>query len=316
MDPAAIRPSDAVPGAARARASHGGTAVLAHMSDVHLPPPLPVRPRDLLNKRALSLLSWQTNRRHHHLAAISDTIVADIAADPPDAIAVSGDLTNFGLTQEYAAAADWLEHLPKPAHVVPGNHDAMAPQAWDDGPALWSPWMTQRSSDLPYVRRIGPLALIGVDSAISSPIFMAYGRVGLSQLARLERILKALAPEGVCRVVMIHHPPRAGLVPWRKSLLDHVLMAETLRSAGCELVIHGHSHNSTISRIPGTDIPLLGVASASLKSEQPLRMAAWNRIAVSRDERLWHIDVTRRALDPDRGMHTQWQGTFERPVAA
>ena len=59
----------------------------------------------------------------------------------------------------------------------------------------------------PYLRRRGPLALIGLSTAVPTPPFMATGRLGEAQLARLAETLVALAREKLFRVVLIHHPP-------------------------------------------------------------------------------------------------------------
>lgn len=271
------------------RSQDARSTVLAHLSDPHLPSP-PLRWREALNKRALSLLSWKLRRRHVHLETVRDAVIADIAHCGADAILVSGDLTNFGTPEEFARAADWLGGLPAPALVVPGNHDCMVRQRRESGLAQWLPWSAKR---YPYARRIGDVAVVGVDSGVPSPPFMAWGRVGRRQTKRLRTLLARLGEAGLCRVVMIHHPPKRGLVPWRKSLLDRRAVAAAIAEGGAEIVLHGHSHEATLTRVPGTDIPLLGVASASLEDKRPLRAAGWNHLAVRRDGESWRIDLSR-----------------------
>ncbi|AQS89594.1 metallophosphoesterase family protein [Neoasaia chiangmaiensis] len=285
---------------------------LAHLSDVHLPPPLPISPRALFNKRALSLLSWQQHRRHRHLAGLGDAVVADAIAHAPDAFAITGDLTNFGLPAEFAAAADWLSTLPGAVTVVPGNHDRMTPMPWTSGLDLWSRWMPARPDAFPYMRQVGDVALIGVNSAIASPPFMAYGRVGRTQGERLRGML--LRTRHLCRIVMIHHPPRRGLTPWRKSLLDTAQFAALLKVTGAEAVLHGHSHNASLATVPGTDIPLIGVASASLQSDKPWRQAGWNELSISRASDTWQVDLTRRRVDADGTAHSTVHRTWKRPI--
>lgn len=281
---------------------------LAHLSDVHLPPPGQASWRAFCNKRALSVISWKRHRQHHHLRAVSNAILQDIARQHPDVIANTGDLTNFGLPPEFVESAKWLEALPAPVCIVPGNHDTMTHQRWDDGLRYWSPWMTDAPEHFPYCRQFGNLALIGVNSGIPSPPFMAYGRVGRAQRQRLRAILHQTRQ--LCRVVMIHHPPRAGLVPWRKSLLDHRNVAAVLKEGGAAIVLHGHSHDSTVTTVPGTDIPLIGIASASLRSRRPWRDAAWNRIRVGIQGAAWHIKLTQRRITEEQTfedvLHREW----------
>lgn len=282
---------------------------LAHLSDVHLPPPPRIAARDLINKRILSLMLWNARRRHVHLASLGDAVVADIASCKPDVIAVTGDLTNFGLPVEIESGARWLAGLPAPSVIVPGNHDRMTNLPWADGLAQWAPWMAASPGQFPYVRRVGPVCLIGVNSAIASPPFMAYGRVGQRQGERLHAILSRT--RGSYRVVLIHHPPRAGLVKPRKSLLDSYKISGILQSAGAEMVLHGHSHDATMTTVPGTDIPLIGVASSSLRSSLPLRQAGWNDFSISPISKGWDVTLIRRQIDAE-GRHNvlsehRWQ---------
>src|SRR5262245_39982 len=98
---------------------------LAHISDVHLGPlPLP-GVTDCNLKRLSGYLNWHRNRKHLHLRPVLDSIVADLLAQRPDHIAVTGDLVNIGLPSEHLAALDWLATLGPPdrVSVVPGNHD-------------------------------------------------------------------------------------------------------------------------------------------------------------------------------------------------
>ena len=276
---------------------------LAHISDPHLPPP-PVHWRAALNKRALSLLSWKKHRQYVHLTQTCAALVKDIGRTGVDTILVSGDLTNFGTPDEFASAARWLEALPAPALVIPGNHDCMVRQSASVGLDQWERWSSRQ---YPYVRLQNGVAIIGVNSGIPTAPFMAYGRVGRRQRERLEALLEQLGKEGLCRVVMIHHPPKRGLVPWRKSLLDYREVAAVLRRAGAELVLHGHSHDATLTHIAGTDIPLLGVASASLTDDRPHRQACWNHLTIHPYEEGWKIDLARHRLDGSVSERASWK---------
>jgi predicted MPP superfamily phosphohydrolase len=99
---------------------------LAHLSDPHLPPLPAARLRDLTGKRALGYLNWTRNRHKYHRREVLDALVADMQAQRPDHIAVTGDLVNLALESEFAPAQAWLESVgtPQQVTVVPGNHDA------------------------------------------------------------------------------------------------------------------------------------------------------------------------------------------------
>ena len=110
------------------------------MSDPHLPPLPAARFRDLASKRALGYLNWTRNRHQYHRREVLDALVADMQAQGPDHIAVTGDLVNLALEAEFAPSRAWLESVgtPDTSRVIPGNHDAYvratrhrAAEAWE-----------------------------------------------------------------------------------------------------------------------------------------------------------------------------------------
>ena len=94
---------------------------LAHLSDVHLPPLPAVRPHQLANKRVLGYLNWKKNRHTIHRREVLDTLVADMLAQAPDQIAVTGDLVNLALEQEFSPVAA-MARQRRPAR--PGHRGA------------------------------------------------------------------------------------------------------------------------------------------------------------------------------------------------
>ncbi|MEI4233337.1 metallophosphoesterase family protein [Roseovarius sp. D22-M7] len=278
--------------------------LLAHLSDVHLPLPTVVSPFSVFNKRLLSLLSWHTKRSRDHLKARLDQLVADLLDHEPDLIAVTGDLTNLGLDIEYRGARAWLETLGDPARVtvIPGNHEALVRGAWDSGAAQWRPYW-QGDDDtgaavaqaFPTLRLRGPLALIGMSSAIPSPPGQAVGAVGPAQRTRLAEILSDSRGKGLCRVVLIHHPPLDGTVTRRKRLRDTAEVTEILAREGVELVLHGHSHKSHHQTLQTRDgpAPVIGVPSASSMRHEA---AAYNLYRVTPTGTGWEISLTPRYL--------------------
>lgn len=261
--------------------------VLAHLSDPHLTlagiaPSL----ADLRPKRLLGRLSWQLNRRRRHRPECLQIVVDAVKAAGVDHIAVTGDLTNLGLPAEFVRARRWLDALGGPERVslVPGNHDALVSGSWSAAWPLLAPYLPD---GLPYLHRHGPLAIIGVSSAISTPPFCAYGRVGEEQAGQLGALLDAGRAAGLCRVVLVHHPPLDGIVGERKSLHDRSRLCTVLAAHGAELVLSGHVHHASHHRLPG-DVRLLVAPSASVIGE-----AGWHRITIEADGRAWRIGYTR-----------------------
>lgn len=272
---------------------------IAHLSDPHLPLAEFPALDEIRFKRILSLLSWTLKRRHLHKAAPLARVTDDIRHFQPALVALTGDLTNLGLRSEFRRARRWLEEqaLP-PTLLVPGNHDALIRQNATGKAALWAEWLKTDAS-FPSLLVKDHIALIGVNTAVPTRPFLASGKMGAAQAERLRAVLHKTGQEGLCRVVLIHHPPVAKLVSRRKGLDDLALFQSILREAGAELVLHGHSHRATLACIPHTDIPVVGTTSASHSADSPATAAGWNAIAVHPQAGHWSITVLRRELGTD-----------------
>lgn len=247
---------------------------LAHFSDVHLSPIAGFSARYWNAKRVLGYINWQRKRRAVHRRAVADLLMADALRLQADHIAITGDLINLGLPNEYQAALGWLRAIAPPGRmtIVPGNHDVYTRLHADPGIMRWAEYMGSEEQTLafPFVRRVGPLALVGLNSATETPPFVASGRLGAHQIEVAGELLAALGEEGLVRVVLIHHPPLPGLAPPRRALLDAAHFARMLRTSGAELVLYGHNHHERLSWVDtaqGPDsarpIPIVAVPSAS-----------------------------------------------------
>ena len=144
---------------------------LAHLSDPHLPPLPAAGFRDLAGKRALGYLNWARNRHKYHRREVLDALVADMRAQRPDHIAVTGDLVNLALEAEFSPAQVWLESVgaPQRVTVIPGNHDAYVRATRHRFVGTFGDYLRGDAAvdgvAFPFVRRRGPLALIGLSSA-------------------------------------------------------------------------------------------------------------------------------------------------------
>jgi 3',5'-cyclic AMP phosphodiesterase CpdA len=276
---------------------------LAHLSDLHLPhaPRLSLGQR--LSKRQLSALSWRRRghlQRPEILAALAD----EVRAAAVDHVVVTGDVTNFSLPEEFRNATAWLAALAPEGtlSLVPGNHDALVPVAAADGLAQWAAW-TRSGDGWPFVHRLGDaLSLIGLNSALPTAPGLAQGRLGGSQLARLAQVLAAEEAAGRIRIVALHHPAAAGAVGWRKALVDRPRLADVLRRAGAELVLHGHARGARFDALPGPrePIPCLCVPSSSALPSDRDEGARWHRLAFAGDDGAPRLEVEVRRWSPER----------------
>jgi 3',5'-cyclic AMP phosphodiesterase CpdA len=293
-------------------ASSGADFALAHLSDLHLSSLEGVGPRALLDKRILGYITWRLRRRHEHRTDVLDALRADLHAEHLDHIAVTGDLTHLGLPREFHEAAMWLARLggPEAITVVPGNHDAYVRELWRETFAQWSAYMqgdgggeTSGPDDaFPSLRIRREVALIGLSTARPSAPFLATGRLGEGQLQRLDRMLAQTAGSGLFRVVLLHHPPAAHTVRWRKSLLDGAALRDVLARHGVELVLHGHAHFSAATYLDAARGHLaIGVPSASAIGTKVDRHATYHVYRIARAGAGWRLRVSVRAFSLDRG---------------
>jgi hypothetical protein len=142
------------------------------------------------------------------------------------------------------------------------------------------------------------VALVGVSTAVPTPPFMATGRLGAAQIARLAGLLDALGAEGLFRVVMIHHPPV--VAARHKCLTDAVAFQRALSEAGAEMIIHGHDHRHSLIHIggKGARVPVIGVPSASVSARGTKRAGAYNLYLIGGWPGAWSCEVVSRGLRP------------------
>jgi 3',5'-cyclic AMP phosphodiesterase CpdA len=276
---------------------------LAHLSDPHLSPMLRPKLRELMGKRAVGYFNWRSNRSVHHNIEFLAALVADMKTRGFDHLAVTGDLVNLGLPDEYGVARTFLEGLGPGERVsmVPGNHDAyvrgtalLHTDMWKDYIAGDEPAEKKNisGSAFPYLRRRGDLAIIGLSTAIPTAPFLATGRLGKAQLMEFEHLLKLSKEEHRFRVVLIHHPPAGRFSP-HEVLTDAKAFRAVIAREGAELVLHGHKHKAMRQLIPGPDgdVNVIGVPSASNPGGNAERGGAYNIYRIQGKAGSWSCEL-------------------------
>jgi len=270
-------------------AGPGGPAIFtfAHLSDLHATPVAPHELRALASKRVLGWLSWRFRRRGIHRPHVLEALLADLRETSPDQLVITGDLTNISLPAEFPAALEWLRRIgpPERVSVVPGNHDAYVRVAREASWDLWSEYLVSDPVTaagpgirFPSLRVRGPLAIVGLNSALPTGPFLASGALGSEQLQRLEVLLAELARGEHFRLLLIHHPPLGGDVSRRRGLADARALAALLSRHGVDLILHGHLHRTRFGSLPGPGgpIPVVGVRSASDRGSKPGKRAHYH----------------------------------------
>ena len=182
---------------------------------------------------------------------------------------------------------------------VPGNHDIYVRGTARCAVRYWGDYTrADGAADtvFPFVRHRGPVALIGLSTALPTLPFAASGKLGATQIARLAELLPQLKEK--FRVVLIHHPP-LGRRPRHKRLVDAAPLLRVLAEHGAELVLHGHDHLQALEWLEsvGGRIPVVGVPSASAaagsRHDDP---AGYNLYRIDGAPGAWRCEMVARAL--------------------
>ena len=171
--------------------------------------------------------------------------------DPaPDVVIGTGDLTNRGRPEEYAALRDLLADLEAPIYLIPGNHD-VAPRlraALKDHDYLES-----EDGFLSFVVDGYPLRLIGLDSTLPDAHNGAICSVRLGWLkSRLEE-----APDQPTLLFM-HHPPFMTGIWWMDGIgvVEGVAELRELLSGHPQVqrIVCGHAHRAIQANLGRTPV--------------------------------------------------------------
>ncbi|MES2833491.1 MAG: metallophosphoesterase [Pseudomonadota bacterium] len=166
-------------------------------------------------------------------------------AQSPDLVLITGDITQKGYPDEFAAAAGWIEAMPRPVFVTVGNHDV---PYWDVAARLFWPWRafeTATGHPAHDHQFLSPKLMVrGVTTARGWQARANWSK-GVIDLKQTRKAAEALrqAPPGALRILACHHPliemigtPMTGDV--KRGDAAALIFAE----AGVDLVMTGHVH--------------------------------------------------------------------------
>jgi 3',5'-cyclic AMP phosphodiesterase CpdA len=170
-------------------------------------------------------------------------LVEDLAALNLDLIVVSGDLTQRARSSQFSQARAFLDQLPAPYLVVPGNHDVTP--VYRPVQRFLNPFASYRqfiSGDLAPSFFDDELAVVGVNTA--HPHLISEGRISSRQLAEI-KLRFASCDNARFRVVVTHHPFIPHPESRRTPLIGRAVRAlTTLEACGVDLLLAGHLHHA------------------------------------------------------------------------
>jgi len=243
-------------------------------------------------------------------------VAREIARTGVDHVVVTGDITNLALETEFAAAREILEAdlrlRPHDVSIVPGNHDHYTRGALEKN-RFGQFFAEYMHSDLqapdgiaqfPFVKLRGPIAIVGLSSAVPRAPFVAAGEIGRTQLDALSALIEHEEVRGRTLVLLVHHPPtapRSRVKRFMESLRDGDALLHRLRHVRRGLILHGHLHKRVRAsvRTDAGEIVVAGAPSASLHHSSEARMSGFNVYEISADGSIDSIDT--HFFDPSRG---------------
>ena len=168
--------------------------------------------------------------------------------DPrPEAVVITGDLTDCGLASEYALLLQMLRrHLSIPTFVIPGNHDSRGPLRAVLGSL---PGVTSDPEFIQYAVEDYPVRLVMLDTLVPGA---PHGELCTARLDFLERTLSEETSKPT--IVAMHHPPFiCGIEHMDRINLRNAadFAAVIARHPQVERIICGHHHRPVIARVAG-----------------------------------------------------------------
>lgn len=181
-----------------------------------------------------------------HFGRVDAALIAPLRALveqlEPDVVVVSGDLTQRARSHEFRAARAFLDSLPGPQIVVPGNHDV---PLYNVAARFLTPLRKYRlhvTDDLDPEYVDDEIAVLGINTARS--LTFKDGRVNHAQIDKLRARLSSLRP-GLTKVIVTHHPFDLPRHFDEDDLVDRAPAAmDMFAECGVDLLLAGHLHAS------------------------------------------------------------------------
>ena len=178
-----------------------------------------------------------------HFGRIDPSILAPlvkfVGEIRPNVVAISGDLTQRARVAEFMAAKEFLEAIPFPQIVVPGNHDVPLHNLFARFARRLDRYRRYITPELQPVFADSEIVVAGVNTARA--FTWKDGRINRRQLEHLRAAL-GTGGSGRTKIVVTHHPfdlptGAIGNVVGRSRLA-----IKTLAECGVDLLLAGHFH--------------------------------------------------------------------------
>lgn len=173
------------------------------------------------------------------IPAVVDALEHELNARKPSLLVVSGDLTQRARRVQFAAARRYLQRLPQPQLVVPGNHDVPLYDVFRRFLAPLARYRTFVADEVNPVFTDDEMLVAGLNTARS--FTWKSGRISAQQLGLLQ--LRLADAGSRIKIVVTHHPFIPPPNDVGIELVGRAALAIPLiDAAGVDLLLAGHLH--------------------------------------------------------------------------
>lgn len=173
-------------------------------------------------------------------------LIAYVEAQCPHLVVISGDLTQRAKSAEFQEARAFLDALPKPQIVVPGNHDVPLYNVLARFARPLTKYRRYITDDLEPFYADDEIAALGMNTARS--LTLKDGRLGVEQIARIESKMCSVA-EPMTKILVTHHPFDFPEHSHHKKVVGRAKKAmEAVGKCGVDVILSGHLHVSHIGQ--------------------------------------------------------------------
>jgi 3',5'-cyclic AMP phosphodiesterase CpdA len=169
-------------------------------------------------------------------------VIATVTEIKPDVLVVSGDLTQRARSQQFKEAREFLDKLPSPQIIVPGNHDVPLHNVFARFMQPLDKYKEFITDDLTPFYGDEELAIIGINTARSLTI--KDGRINEDQIEAIRHRLCPY-PDKVIKIIVTHHPFDLPEGHNERELVNRAQLAmEAMARCGADVLLAGHLHVS------------------------------------------------------------------------